>query len=168
MRTVAAIAVLIAIAAAAAQAADAVPSAGPGVASPARARVNWMLKCQGCHRPDASGSPDTAPAMAGQVARFLSVPGGREYLARVPGVSTAALPDDQLAELLNWSLLTFDRAHVPPGFEPYTAEEIGVWRKNPLRTEAPAVRAGLIAALAERDDIMIHQGGNHEKDSPGT
>lgn len=157
MKGVAAMAALIALAAVAAKAADPAPFVGPGVPDPARARVNWMLKCQGCHRPDASGSPATAPAMAGEVARFLAAPGGREYLARVPGVATTPLPDDQLAELLNWSLLTFDRAHVPAGFKPYTAAEIGALRKGPLRTEAPAVRARLIAALAGHDEATTHQ-----------
>ena len=38
--------------------------------------------------------------MAGFVARFLQVPGGREYLARVPGVATAALSDADLAEAI--------------------------------------------------------------------
>lgn len=149
MKGTAAMAVMLAFAAAAATAADRIPAAGPGVSDPARARVNWMLKCQGCHRPDASGSPTTAPAMAGAVARFLEAPGGREYLARVPGVATTPLPDDQLAELLNWSLLTFDPGHVPAGFKPYTAEEIGRLRKYPLRTEAPAVRASLVAGIDE-------------------
>ena len=119
----------------------------PGVADPNRARVNWMLKCQGCHRPDAGGGPDGTPPMAGQVARFLSVPGGRDYLGRVPGVATAALPDDQLAELLNWTLLHYDPRHVPADFKPYTTAEMAALRRAPLRTEAAATRARLIAAL---------------------
>lgn len=119
----------------------------PGVANPNRAHVNWMLKCQGCHRPDAAGGPDGTPAMAGQVARFLGAPGGREYLGRVPGVATAALPDDQLAELLNWTLLHYDPQHVPADFKPYTTAEIAALRKAPLRTEAAATRARLLAAL---------------------
>jgi cytochrome c2 len=120
-----------------------------GVADPARARQNWILQCQGCHRPDATGTPQTTPAMAGFVARFLSVPGGRDYLARVPGVATAALSDAALADVLNWSLARFDPAHVPADFEPYTAAEIGRLRQNPLRTEANSARARLIARFDE-------------------
>ncbi|MGH6632413.1 MAG: cytochrome C, partial [Sphingopyxis sp.] len=112
------------IASASAYAADLAPAKLTAIAEPNRARINWMLKCQGCHRPDASGSPATAPTMAGEVARFLQVPGGREYLVRVPGVATAALPDDQLAELVNWSLWTFDRQNIPRDFIPYTAAEV--------------------------------------------
>ncbi|MBB4630986.1 cytochrome C [Sphingosinicella soli] len=125
------------------------------VSNPALARQNWILKCQGCHRPDATGTPETTPAMAGIVAKFLHVPGGREYLARVPGVATAPVSDAELADLLNWTLYRFDAGHVPADFKPYSAAEIGKLRKAPLRTEAPAMRAALmtkINALAEGDD----------------
>jgi hypothetical protein len=88
--------------------------------------------------------------MTGIVARFLEIPGGREYLARVPGVATAALTDAQLAELLNWTLYRFDAAHVPAGFKPYTAAEMGALRRHPLRTEAKAVRAALMTELDRR------------------
>jgi hypothetical protein len=134
-------------------AAAAIGTAMPGVPDPQRARVNWMLKCQGCHRPDGQGSPATAPAMAGQVARFLAVPGGREFLGQVPGVATAALPDDQLAELLNWTLQHFDAGHVPAGFRPYTTDEIRKLREKPLRIEAAATRARLMADLETRERI---------------
>lgn len=126
-----------------------------GVSNPALARQNWILKCQGCHRPDATGSAETTPAMAGIVAKFLHVPGGREYLGRVPGVATAPISDAELADLLNWTLYRFDGAHVPANFKPYTASEIGKLRKAPLRTEAPAMRAALVEkinALAEGGD----------------
>src|SRR3546814_17563606 len=63
----------------------------PGVADPVRARQHWILQCQGCHRAAATGTPQTAPTMAGFVARFLQVPGGGAYLDGVPGVPPAAL-----------------------------------------------------------------------------
>lgn len=126
-----------------------------GVSNPALARQNWILKCQGCHRPDATGTAQTTPAMAGVVAKFLHVPGGREYLGRVPGVATAPVGDAELADLLNWTLYRFDGTHVPADFKPYTAAEVGKLRRAPLRTEAPVVRAALMAkinALAEGGD----------------
>lgn len=126
-----------------------------GVSNPALARQNWILKCQGCHRPDATGTAQTTPAMAGVVAKFLHVPGGREYLGRVPGVATAPVSDAELADLLNWTVYRFDGAHVPADFKPYTAAEVGKLRRAPLRTEAPVVRAALMAkinALAEGGD----------------
>jgi len=119
----------------------------PGVEKPARAQSNWILKCQGCHRADATGTQQTTPAMAGIIGNFLKTPEGRDYLARVPGVASAALPDAELAELLNWTLLRFDPAHVPDDFKPYTTNEVGKLRSRPLRTEAAAVRARILASI---------------------
>jgi hypothetical protein len=124
----------------------------PGVPNPERASQNWMLECQGCHRPDATGTPETAPAINGVIATFLSVPGGRHYLAQVPGVATAALPDDQLAELLNWTLQHFDPVHVPTNFQPYTPREMAQLRHTPLRIEAAALRRRLVAQIESRND----------------
>lgn len=117
----------------------------PGVPNEARARTNWMLHCQGCHQADARGSEAArTPAMAGEVSRFLSVEGGRAYLTRVPGVANAGLPNDQLAELLNWTLATFDGAHLPGSFEPFAPEELAVGRQAPLISEAARMRDALM------------------------
>lgn len=123
------------------------PESIPGVANAARARQNWMLSCQGCHRADATGTPQTTPTMAGVVARFLQVPGGREYLVQVPGVATAALSDADLAEVVNWSLVRFDAANIPADFKPYSSAEVGRLRLKPLRAEAMAVRANMVARM---------------------
>lgn len=121
--------------------------ADPGVYDPQQAATDYMLKCQGCHRPDGSGDARSNPALSGVVATYLAAPGGRQYLGRVPGIATAALDDARLAELLNWTLYRFDRRHVPVDFKPYTAAEIGALRANPLRTEAEATRQGLVTWL---------------------
>lgn len=126
------------------------PGGMPGVTNEVLAHQYYMLQCQGCHRPDGTGTSASAPPMAGMVARFLAVSGGREYLGRVPGVATAVLSDAQLAELLNWTLYRFDAANIPADFKPYTAAEIGALRRQPLRTEATAVRASLVAELDQR------------------
>ena len=120
------------------------PAATPGVTDPARAAMNYMLQCQGCHRPDGSGDGETAPALAGHMGVFTRIAGGRPYLGRVPGVATAPLSDAELAELLNWALWRFDPAHVAADFRPYDAAEIAGLRSRPLRTEAAAVRASLL------------------------
>ena len=125
----------------------AVAAAPAGVSHPDLAWQHWVLNCQGCHRADATGSANTAPALAGQVAKFTSVPGGREYLGRVPGVATAPLSDADLAELLNWILWRFDKADLGDQFRPYTAAEVGVLRRKPLRTEASQVRGKLVAGF---------------------
>jgi cytochrome c553 len=119
-------------------------AAPAGVPDAGRAWQHWTLNCQGCHRPDGSGSSATAPALAGTVAKFLHVRGGREYLGRVPGVATSPLSDRDLAELLNWMLWRFDAAHVPAHFDPYTPTEIALLRAQPLRIEAAALRRRLL------------------------
>lgn len=112
--------------------------------------VDYALNCQGCHRADGAETPGSVPALAGSVARFLAVPGGREYLVQVPGVSQARLEDAALAALLNWMLDRFDAAHVPASFVPYAAEEVGHLRKAPL-TDVEGVRRKLLEAIdAER------------------
>jgi mono/diheme cytochrome c family protein len=130
----------------AAAAADSTPA---GVENLRRAWQNWTLNCQGCHRPDGSGSEGTAPSLAGTVARFLTVPGGREYLGRVPGVATSPLSNGDLAEVVNWMLWRFDREHLPAGFQPYTADEMGRLRTAPLRMEATQMRAALLKKADE-------------------
>jgi hypothetical protein len=121
-----------------------VPLAIPGVPNPAQARIDYMLKCQGCHQPDGAGNMVNTPPLAGTVARFLAVPGGRQFVARVPGVSMVDLDDVRLAQLLNWTLFRFDAGHVPAGFTPYTPAEIGALRRQPLRLDRVAVRAALM------------------------
>ena len=121
-----------------------------GVENAQRAWQDWTLNCQGCHRPDGTGSPGTAPSLAGTVARFLSVPGGREYLGRVPGVATSPLSNADLSEVLNWMLWRFDKEHLPASFRPFTAAEIGELRSAPLRLEASQMRAELLKMADER------------------
>jgi cytochrome c553 len=116
-----------------------------GVTNAQLAWQNWVLNCQGCHRLDGTGSDATAPSLAGTVAKFLWVPGGREYLARVPGVATSPLSDADLAEVMNWMLWRYDREHVPSNFRPFTAAEIGPLRARPLRLEAAAMRRDLLS-----------------------
>lgn len=121
------------------------PGAPPGVANVQLAWQNWTLNCQGCHRLDGTGSDTTAPGLAGTVAKFLWVTGGREYLVRVPGVATSPLSDAELADVVNYMLWRFDKEHLPANFRPFTAAEVGPLRSRPLRLEAAAMRTDLLA-----------------------
>lgn len=125
-------------------AAAAAPLAGPDQA----AWTRWALNCQGCHRPDGAGTPGGAPPLPGVVAAFLTVEGGRAYLTRVPGVASAPLGDQDLADVLNFVLRRYDGARLPDDFKPYTAAEIAAGRKAPLRTDAARARRQLIARIA--------------------
>ena len=108
--------------------------------------VDYVLNCQGCHRADSAGTPGSVPPLKDTVARFLGVTGGREYLGRVPGVAQAPLDDAALAAVLNWMLDHFDHAHVPPGFTPYAADEVGRLRRDPL-VDVEGTRRKLLATM---------------------
>jgi hypothetical protein len=124
-------------------------NAPAGVDNPQRAWQHWTLNCQGCHRPDGTGSAGTTPSLAGTVGRFLTVPGGREYLGRVPGVATSPLSNADLSELMNWVVWRFDKEHLPANFQPFTAAELGQLRSAPLRLEASQMRADLLKKADE-------------------
>jgi len=119
------------------------------VAAPAAAespRVLYMLHCQGCHRPDGSGLPGVVPALRDEVARFLTVPGGREFLVRVPGSASAPIDDVDLAAVLNWIVRQFGPAAEAATAAPYTAAEVSGLRQDPLLDVAVA-RAALVGRL---------------------
>jgi len=123
----------------------------PGVSTAAELgqdnKVAWMLNCQGCHRADGGATGVEVPALSGTVSKFLWVPGGREYLIRVPGVAMAPLDDESIAELTNWMLHEFDEENIPTDFEHYSASEVGVLRKKPYNSEASTIRAGLMEMI---------------------
>jgi len=116
-------------------------------------KVAWMLNCQGCHRADGGATGDQVPALSGTVAKFLAVPGGREYLIRVPGVAMAPMDDASIAELTNWMLHEFDEENIPADFANYSASEVGALRKSPLGTEASTVRDGLMEEIGRANSL---------------
>ena len=104
--------------------------AGADTGSP---RMNFMLHCSGCHNQDGSGNPHVGvPNMRERLGNFLKVKDGREFLVQVPGTSQSSLSHAATAELLNWLLVSFSPAQVPPGFVPYTTEEVARLRAHPL------------------------------------
>jgi len=118
------------------------------VATPAYAwspETNYRLHCEGCHLADGSATPGKVPALAGSVARFAGSAEGRAYLVRVPGVANAALSDADLAALLDWTLRRFDAGHLSPDFAPYTADEVGRLRREPL-VDVSAARQHLLGS----------------------
>lgn len=124
-------------------------AAPPGVDNAERAKVNYMLNCQGCHGPEGTGTIDGAvPAMKDFVGKFLSVDGGREFLVQVPGSANAALSDAALAEVLNWMLPQISPAEIPADFKPYTVDEVADLRRHPLE-DVFAERERLVAAMPD-------------------
>lgn len=128
-------------------------TAGGTRAATSPVQTAYMLGCQGCHLEDGRGFPQRGvPALNGFVGNFLKVPGGREYLVRVPGAAQSELSDERLADVLNWMLRTFSPAQLPAHFTPYTAAEVGRLRKSPLAEVAP-VRGDLLRRLETVADL---------------
>ena len=121
------------------------------------ARQNYILNCQGCHLPDGSGSKGNVPKMNDFVGYFLHVPGGREFLVQVPGAASAPISDRELADVMNWMLLNFSRNELPDPFEPYSAEEIGKLREEPL-IDILQRREGLIARIRDKLGVTEDEG----------
>lgn len=108
-----------------------VGSVAAGPVNEARAHSNYQLYCQGCHTPDGTGYK-SVPRLKGRVGNYLRIPAGRAYLARVPGAATSILSNKDLAEVLNWIILTFGGDSTPRHFKHYTAQEVGKLRARPL------------------------------------
>ncbi|WP_433766474.1 cytochrome C [Pseudomonas putida] len=124
--------------------------------------VNYQLQCAGCHLGDGSGSAaNDTPRMKGFVGNFLKVPGGREFLVRVPGMSQSALNNAQLADLLNWLMREDGMAgkSMPEHYQPYTADEVAALRAKTM-LNLPGTRGELIKAMRAQG-IAIDDGMNY-------
>ncbi|XCY72222.1 cytochrome C [Pseudomonas sp. CBR-F] len=121
--------------------------------------TNYQLQCAGCHLGSGMGSAaNDTPRMTGFVGNFLKVPGGREFLVRVPGMSQSALNDGQLADLLNWLMRPDGMAgkSTPVDYKPYSAAEVTELRHKAM-LNLPGTRAGLIKEMRAQG-IAIEDG----------
>jgi cytochrome c2 len=114
-------------------------------AKPTSPQLIYQLHCEGCHKPDGSGQPGIIPSFD-QVGVFSTVPKGREFLIRVPGVSQSELNNDEIVLLMNWLIGTYGHQEQTSDFEPFTIDEVDLWRGQPI-SNASAHRAQLVAML---------------------
>ena len=105
---------------------------------------NYVLFCAGCHGLDGAGAAGHVPPLRESFARLLSVPGGREFLLRVPGVSNSALSDAALAAVMNWCVRRFAGEQVAARQPLYTPAELAAARREPLLAMR-RTRSGLLA-----------------------
>jgi hypothetical protein len=87
---------------------------------------------------------------------FLHSREGREFLVRVPGVSTASLPDDEIAELLNWLLTTYSAAQLPRDFMPFSEAEVSRLRTRP-ESDPEATRRNILNQIAADSPYLAPQ-----------
>lgn len=103
-----------------------------------RARQNYMIHCMGCHGEQGDGFKDQVPSMRGTLARLATLPEGRSFLLRVPGVSQSSLDAERTAEVLNWTLREFSDAEALHAVPPFRADEVAEARARPLLEVASA------------------------------
>lgn len=116
----------------------------PGVlADDNRARQNYLIHCMGCHGEQGEGFKEQVPSMRGTLALFATLPDGRSFLLRVPGVSRSSLDAEQTAEVLNWTLREFSAAETLRSIPPFTADEVTEARSRPL-LEVSSTRAQVL------------------------
>jgi mono/diheme cytochrome c family protein len=128
-----------------------VPAApdAPAVAATTHLRAQYVLHCAGCHGLDGAGSRRGQVPDMRRLGDFLRVPGGREFMLKVPGVMGSGLNDLQVAELSNWVLATLAADSVPDGHRPFDAAEVARARATPLLDVAAERRRLLERARAE-------------------
>ncbi len=117
---------------------------GTAMIANADPRSDYILNCQGCHRPDGSGMPGGAPDFRGVIGDLVRVEGGRDYLLRVPGVVQSELDDARTAAVLNWLIHEFDAR--AGDFPKFTRDEVSAVRHMPL-TDVGTRRAALLAKI---------------------
>ncbi|MGH7906204.1 MAG: c-type cytochrome [Candidatus Binataceae bacterium] len=120
------------------------------IAAPALAgekpRELYLENCYACHHePTSKGFAGGVPSMS-TLGYFLNVPGGRAYLLRAPNMDVSAVSDPQLASVLNWLMITYNKKVLPKNFKPFTAAEIAKYRPHPLTVVTP-VREALVKEI---------------------
>lgn len=110
------------------------PAAATVAAAPAAdpPSITYLLYCGGCHLRDGSGTPPEVPTLHSQPGIIEAMPGGRDYLIRVPGAAHAPMTDMELASVTNYLLETFSSDTLAEDFQPYTAAEVAAYRRNIL------------------------------------
>ena len=115
-------------------------------------QVTYLERCGGCHGIQGHSAPRDVPRLKGQVGFFLCTPEARAYLVRLPSVASSPLTDDELAALMNF--VVFDLGGEPANravSRPYTAQEVGTLRKQPLNEVSLATyREGVVTRLVEQ------------------
>ncbi|MDR3159657.1 MAG: hypothetical protein LBU11_11790 [Zoogloeaceae bacterium] len=101
----------------------ALSAAIPANAQQRSARVNYILRCAGCHGLDGTGhAPGGIPAFPGYISSIVDDDEGRTYLMHVPGVVASGLKTNQeIADVMNYVAARWGSN---PAFERFTEEEV--------------------------------------------
>jgi hypothetical protein len=93
----------------------------------------YLERCGGCHGIQGVSAPQLVPTLRRQAGLFLCTREGREYLVRLPSVSSTPVDDESLAALVNF--VAFELGAGDPRYPRYTAAEVRSLRQRPLADE---------------------------------
>ena len=69
--------------------------------------------------------------------------------------SSCALPDDQVAELMNWLLVTYSADELPGDFKRFAADEVAALRARP-ESNPDETRKRILRAIANEQASLAH------------
>lgn len=120
--------------------------AGEGGITP---HTSYALHCSGCHTMSGEGAPAAGiPTFLGSVGLIAGADIGRTYMMHVPGVVSAGLSDEGIAEVMNYVLDAWGG-----GAPPFTADEVKQRRAVPVE-DVVALRRE-VATLLGKDGVAI-------------
>lgn len=143
-----------------------------GIASAANGSDIFNSNCVICHQSNAKGVPGMYPPLADSIGSYVAIPEGRAYLVHVVSFGlTGAISlhgqtyngvmqpwpkfkDEDVAQVLNYVLTTFNAKLPGEDFTPLDADEVKKYRAaNIALGDVHKEREALLKALA------AHQGG---------
>jgi len=121
-----------------------------------KVQSNYLLNCGGCHGENGVSNSRLVPELRNQVGYYLNSPAGREYLVRLPNVAFSTMTDQELADVLNYMVLTLGGPSVPDHAAPFTPVEVARLRKRPLNdVSLIAYRDKLVEQLIEQHHASV-------------
>jgi mono/diheme cytochrome c family protein len=116
-----------------------------------KVQSDYLLNCGGCHGENGVSNSRLVPELHDQVGYYLNSASGREYLVRLPNVALSTMTDQELADVLNFTVFTLGGRSVPARATPFTPAEVARLRKRPLN-EVSLIdyRRSLVARLIEQ------------------
>jgi mono/diheme cytochrome c family protein len=123
--------------------------------------------CVICHQADATGLSGMYPPLADSIGSYVAIPRGRAYLVHVVSFGMTGpiavhdqiyngvmypwpnFTDEDIAQVLNYVLTSFNAKLLPKDFAPLTVEEVKKYRTaNTAMGDVHQEREALIKALA--------------------
>jgi mono/diheme cytochrome c family protein len=133
-----------------------------GIARAGGAEI-FASRCAICHQPHGQGIPGMYPPLADSIGAYVKVPQGRAYFVHVVSFGMTgpiavhgqsynglmqpwpSLSDDEIAQVLNFVMATFNAKLLPKHFPPFTADEVKKDRASNL---------GMPYVYEERESLM--------------